>query len=153
VQEIVRQILEAARAEGGDTPRAAFVRSARVIRRALETAGDLSPASERALADETSPWTPAVERYYDVLVRLVWCCSTFGEPFLEGEGNFGGVCIGYPDCLAAHPLFTACRITQRGSEYLADAFGSVAVPDPPPPPPEPNKSRPKKGTGPRRPRK
>ena len=151
MQEVVRQILEAARAEGGDPPGAAFVRTAHVIRRALETAGDLSPASQRALDDDTNPWTPAVERYHDVLVRLVWCCHA--EPFLEGEGNFGGVCIGYPDCLAAHPLFTACRITQRGSEYLADAFGSVAVPDPPPPPPEPNKSRPKKGTGPRRPRK
>jgi hypothetical protein len=123
-----------------------------VIRRALETAGDLSPASERALADETNPWTPAVERYHDVLVRLVWCCSTSGEPFLEGQGNFGGVCVGYPDDLAAHPLYTECRITPRGLQYLADAFGSVAAPDPPPSLPKPNKSKPKKGTGPKRPR-
>ena len=130
MQEIVRLILEAARAEGGDPPGAAFVRSADVIRRALEMAGDLSPASERALADETSPWTPAVERYHDVLVRLAWYCHA--EPFLESEGNFGGVCVGYPDDLAAHPLYTRCRITPRGLEYLeylADAFGPVAAPD------------------------
>ena len=139
MQEIVRQILEAARAEGGDTPRAAFVRSARVIRRALETAGDLSPASERALADETSPWTPAVERYHDVLVRLVWCCHA--EPFLEGQGNFGSVCVGYPDSPPAHPLYTRCRITPRGLEYLTDAFGPVAAPDPPPSLPKPKKSK------------
>jgi hypothetical protein len=153
VQEIVRLILEAARAEGGDPPGAAFVRSARVVRRALEMAGDLSPASERALADETKPWTPAVEQYCDVLARLVWCRSSTGEPFLEGEGNFGGVCVGYPDNPPAHPLFTTCRIAPRGLEYLADAFGSVAAPDPPPFPPKPNKSKPKKGTGPKRPRK
>jgi hypothetical protein len=121
-----------------------------VIRRALETAGDLSPASQRALDDDTNPWTPAVERYHDVLVRLVWCCHA--EPFLEGEGNFGGVCVGYPDSLAAHPLYTRCRITPRGLEYLTDAFGPVAGPDPPPSLPKPKKSKPKKGTGRKQPR-
>jgi hypothetical protein len=130
-----------------------FVRSADVIRRALETAGDLSPASQQALADETIPWTPAVERDSDVLARLVWCGPAYGEPYLEGQGNFGSVCVGYPDSPPAHPLFTQCRITPRGLDYLVDAFGSVATPDPPPSVTKPNKSKPKKGTGRKRPRK
>jgi hypothetical protein len=118
VEIIVQRLLEAALSECGDPPLARFVRSAKVIRRALKAADDLSPASRRALADETIEQTPAVERYYDVLVRLV---SGGGwEPLMEGQGNFGCVCVGHPENLPAHPCYTECRITPRGLQYLAD---------------------------------
>jgi hypothetical protein len=129
VEEIVRRILEAARAEGGDPPGAAFVRTARVIRRALEAAGDLSPASRRALADDANPSTPAVERYHEVLVRLVYCGPVYTEPLLEGQGNFGSVCVGHPDYSPAHPRYTECRITPRGLQYLDDTAEPGAAPD------------------------
>jgi hypothetical protein len=118
VEVIVRRLLEAARAECGDPPQAVFRNSAKVIRRALKAADDLSPASRRALADETNEQTPAVERYYDVLVRLV---SGGGwEPLMEGQGNFGGVCVGHPEDPPAHLRYTECRITPRGLQYLVD---------------------------------
>ena len=118
MEVIVRRLLEAARTECGDPPEARFVRSAKVIRRALKAVDDLSPASRRALADETSELTPAVERYYDVLVRLV---SGGGwEPLMEGQGNFGYVCVGHPENPPASPCYTECRITPRGLQYLAD---------------------------------
>ncbi len=116
VNQIIRLLLEAARAEGSDPPTAKFVRSAKVIKRALQKAGDLSAASRRALADDDSETTPAVERYYDVLVRLV----QWDQPLLEGQGNFGGMCYGHPDYPPAHPKYTECRITARGVQYLAD---------------------------------
>jgi hypothetical protein len=87
MEEIFRRVLEAARAEGGDPPNATFVRTARVIRCALEAADDLSPASRRALEDDAHPSTPSVERYHEVLICLVHS----GPPFLEGQGNFGSL--------------------------------------------------------------
>jgi hypothetical protein len=116
MEETVRRVLEAARAEGGDPPDAAFVRTARVLRRALQAADDLSPASQRALEDD-HPSTPSVERYHEVLVCLV---HSGPEPLLEGQGNFGGVCAGHPDGPPAHPRYTECRITPRGLQYLID---------------------------------
>jgi hypothetical protein len=118
VEVIVRRLLEAARAECGDPPAAVFVRSAKVIRRALKAVDDLSPASRRALADETSELTPAVERYYDVLVRLVY--GGGWEPLMEGQGNFGCVCVGHPENPPARPCYTECRITPQGLQCLAD---------------------------------
>jgi hypothetical protein len=115
---IVRRLLEAARVECGDLPHAVFKQSAKVIRRALAAADDLSPASRRALlADDTNELTPAVERYYDVLVRLV-CFG--GEPLMEGQGNFGCVCVGHPENPPTLPCYTECRITPRGLQYLID---------------------------------
>jgi hypothetical protein len=63
---------------------------------------------------ETSELTPAVERYYDVLVRLV--CGFGGERLMEGQGNFGSVCVGHPENPPAHPCYTevpnhAARVT------------------------------------------
>ena len=78
MEVIVRRLLEAARAKCGAPPQAVFVKSAKVIRQALTAADDLSPASRRALADETNELTPAVERYYDVLVRMV-CAGVWRE--------------------------------------------------------------------------
>jgi hypothetical protein len=118
VEVIVRRLLEAARAKCGAPPQAVFVKSAKVIRQALTAADDLSPASRRALADETNELTPAVERYYDVLVRLV--CGGAWEPLMEGQGNFGCVCVGHPENPPAHPWYTECRITPHGIQYLAD---------------------------------
>ncbi len=114
----MRRLLEAARAECGDPPETVFVRSAKVIRRALKAIDDLSPASRRALADETSELTPAVERYYDVLVRLV--CGGALAPLMEGQGNFGFICYGHPENPPARPCYTECRITPQGLQYLAD---------------------------------
>lgn len=119
MEVIVRRLLEAARVECGAPPQAVFVKSAKVVRRALTAADDLSPASRRALADETNELTPAVERYYDVLVRLVY--GGGWEPFMEGQGNFGCVCVGHPENPPAHPRYTECRITPQGLQYLADA--------------------------------
>ena len=115
MQEIFRRVLEAARAEGGDPP--VFVRTARVIRRALKAADDLSPASRQALEDDVHPSTPSVERYHEVLVCLV---HSGPESLLEGQGNFGGAGAGHPDGPPAHPLYTECRITSRGLQYLID---------------------------------
>jgi len=126
VEAIIRRILEAARAECGGQPEAKFVKTSKVIRRALAAADDLSPASRRALADEMNEDTPSVERYHDVLVRLVYGCGW--QPLLEGEGNFGAVCYGHPDALPAHPRYTSCRITQRGLEYLRDTAEPGAAP-------------------------
>ncbi len=121
MEAIVRRILEAARAAGGDPPAARFVQTSKVLRRALAAADDLSPASRRALADEMNEETPAVERYHDVLVRLVYGCGW--EQLLEGQGNFGWVCYGFPGGAPTHPRFTECRITLRGIEYLRDTAG------------------------------
>ena len=118
MEVIVRRLLEAARAECGDPPQAVFRNSAKVILRALTAADDLSPASRRALADETNEQTPAVERYYDVLVRLVY--GGGWEPLMEGQGNFGCVCVGHPENPPARPCYTECRITPQGLQYLAD---------------------------------
>jgi hypothetical protein len=127
VEAIIRRILEAARVECGDHPGATFVQSSKVIRRALAAADDLSPASRRALADEVNEATPAVERYSDVLVRLVHGCGW--QPLLEGQGNFGAVCYGFPGDPPAHPRYTAVRITQRGLDYLRDTAEPGAAAD------------------------
>ena len=116
MQVIVRRLLEAARVKCGAPPH--FVQSAKLIRQALTAADDLSPASRRALADETHELTPAVERYYDVLVRLV--CGGALAQLMEGQGNFGFICYGHPENPPAHPLYTECRITPHGVQYLAD---------------------------------
>lgn len=119
MEVIVRRILETARAECGGQPETKFVQSSKVIRRALAAADDLAPASRRALADETNEDTPSVERYYDVLVRLVYGCGS--GSLLEGQGNFGWGCYGFPGGAPAHPRYTECRITRRGLEYLRDS--------------------------------
>jgi hypothetical protein len=113
MERIVRRILEAALAEGDG----AFVRSAKVVRRALEADGKLTPNAKRWL-DERRDVAEEAMRFYDVLVRLI-CCPSF-EPLLEGQGNFGGVCYGHPDRPPAHASYTECRITDRGRQYLED---------------------------------
>ena len=127
MEAIIRRILEAARAECGGQPEAAFVQASKVLRRALEAADDLSPASRRALADEVNEVTPAVERYYDVLVRLVHGCGW--EPLLEGQGNFGAVCYGFPGDPPTHARYTEVRITRRGLDYLRDTAEPSAAAD------------------------
>ena len=114
MDQIIRLLLEAARAECGDPPKSKFKKSSKVIQRVLRKTNDLSAASKQALADDLVEITPAVERYYDILVRLVQGC----QQLLEGQGNFGGVCYGYYP--AAHPRYTLCRITAQGVQFLAD---------------------------------
>jgi hypothetical protein len=121
MERIVRLILEAAQAEGDG----AFVRSAKVVRRALEADGKLTPEARRWLAEREDVAEEAMQ-FYDVLVRLV-CCPGF-QPLLEGQGNFGGVCYGHPDYPPAHARYTECRITDSGRQYLADVGGADDAP-------------------------
>lgn len=121
MERTIRLILETAQTEGNG----GFVRSAVVIRKALEADGKLTPKAKRWLEDRADAAEDA-ERFYDVLVRLI--CSPGYEPLLEGQGNFGGICYGHPDHPPAHPRYTECRITERGRQYLADVGGSDGVP-------------------------
>ena len=121
MERMVRLILEAAQAEGDG----AFVCSAKVVRRALEADGKLTPKARRWLDDKGVAVEEAA-RYYDVLVRLV--CGPGFEPFLEGQGNFGFLCYGHPDHPLAHPRYTECRITATARQYLEDVGGSNVVP-------------------------
>lgn len=91
------------------------------MRRALEAAGLFTPAAKAWLADEGDARDPEAEHFYDLLVRLVH--GTGWEPYLAGQGNFGGVCYGYPDSPPAHPKYTECRITPRGLGFLRDTVG------------------------------
>jgi hypothetical protein len=121
MERIVRLILEAAQAEGDGT----FVRSAKVVRRALEADGKLTPKARSWLAEREDVAEEAM-RFYDVLVRLV--CGPGFEPLLEGQGNFGCVCYGHPDHPPAHPRYTECRITDQGRQYLEDVGGAEDAP-------------------------
>jgi hypothetical protein len=121
VKEIIQRILQAAKAETKGRGGYKYVRTARILERALREASDLSAATRQALRSDEAPMTPAVERYHEVLVRLVYSGPAYAEPLLEGQGNFGSVCLGHPDYPPAHPLYTECRITQRGIQYLADS--------------------------------
>jgi hypothetical protein len=121
MERMVRLILEAAQAEGDG----AFVRSAKVVRRALEADGKLTPKARRWLEGRGGVAEEAM-RFYDVLVRLV-CCPGFA-PLLEGQGNFGCVCYGHPDHPPAHPRYTECRITDPGRQYLAGVGGADDTP-------------------------
>jgi hypothetical protein len=118
MKRMVRLILEAAQAELADQPRGAWIRSATVVQRALRADGTLTPQSKRWLADKVDERDRRAARFYDTLVRLV--CGVDGQCLLEGQGNFGAVCYGYPDCPPAHPRYTECRITQRGLDFVED---------------------------------
>jgi hypothetical protein len=126
MERIVRLILEAAHVVGEARAPGAFVRSARVIRRAMEATGQLTPKANRWLEDEPGKTDAEAAQFYDVLVRLV--CGTGSEPMLEGQGNFGFLCYGHPDHPPAHPRYTECRITERARQYLEDVGGSNAMP-------------------------
>jgi hypothetical protein len=126
MEKTLRLLLEAAHVEGEVRAPGAFVRSARVIRRAMEAAGQLTPEANRWLEDEADETDAEAARFYDVLVRLV--CGPGFEPLLEGQGNFGFLCYGHPDHPPAHPRYTECRITERARQYLEDVGGSDAVP-------------------------
>ncbi len=69
LERTIRLILEAAKAEG----KGEFVRSAKVVRRALKADRKLTVAAKRWLGESTGSKAAGAERFYDVLVRLT--CS------------------------------------------------------------------------------
>lgn len=84
----------------------------RVVRLALQWAGQLSPDVEAGLHNDFD-YHPTVKKCYGSLIRMIQHLPK-SAALMEGAGNFGT-----PENPIAMPTFTACRLTPQG-EALAD---------------------------------
>ena len=102
----------------------AFVKSARVLTRAIERAGLLTPQRRAILQSELDASRhEVIDRFHAALLALVHEADP-PKQLVIGQGNFG-----LPDGSMdpANPLFTECRLSEAGRAYLEASLHTMPL--------------------------